>query len=185
MTARIRPALLLMILLTMFVSFSAPAFALEPGKDGYYQTGWAVRQKKVLLANFDVYTIWHYIKELPAQKSKQALIDADVDKRFTWKMMREVPSEKIQAAMREAFAMNGYGDQVKINAFVGAFSQKDVADKSSVVIAYNAATKTTTITVQSGSSASIPGVDFMKAVWSIWFGKIDPPSIGDQLMRNL
>ena len=28
-------------------------------------------------------------------------------------------------------------------------------------------------------------VDFMQAVWSIWFGKIDQPKLGDQLISKL
>ena len=58
-----------------------------------------------------------------------------------------------------------------------------------VVISYNATTKKVTIWVQSagpkGTSATIGGVDFMKAVWSIWLGKIDQPSMGDQLIAKL
>jgi len=42
-----------------------------------------------------------------------------------------------------------------------------------------------TVTVQGGGTATIPGVDFMKAVWSIWFGKIDQPALGDALIRNI
>ncbi len=45
--------------------------------------------------------------------------------------------------------------------------------------------KTTTFWEQNGGSATVAGVDFMKATWSVWFGKIDPPSIGDRLIANL
>jgi hypothetical protein len=39
--------------------------------------------------------------------------------------------------------------------------------------------------VQGQGAASVDGVDFMKAVWSIWFGKIDQPSLGDQLISRI
>jgi len=34
-------------------------------------------------------------------------------------------------------------------------------------------------------NASVGGADFMKAVWSIWFGKIDQPSLGDAMIANM
>ena len=58
-------------------------------------------------------------------------------------------------------------------------------EKSSVVITYNATAKTTTIWMQGMGSATIPGVDFMKAVWSLWFGNIDQPKLGDQLISKM
>ena len=54
-----------------------------------------------------------------------------------------------------------------------------------MVITYNAGSKATTIWVQNGGSVTLAGQDFMKAVWSIWFGKIDQPAMGDQLIAKL
>jgi hypothetical protein len=53
------------------------------------------------------------------------------------------------------------------------------------VISYSATAKNVTIWVQGAGSATIAGADFMKAVWSIWLGKIDQPSMGDQLISKL
>ena len=173
--------LLFAIVLGLFVTVvSTSAFA-----DGMIHTGDSVRVKSIGPFTAKVYAIRHDMKERPAQKSKQAVIDADVDKKFTWTMLRDVDSSKIQKALREAFAMNGFGDQGRINQFVGAFNRDEVKEKSAVVITYNAAAKTTTIWVQNGTTATVPGQDFMKAVWSIWFGKIDQPSMGDQLIAKL
>ncbi len=180
MSFRIRPALLLTMLFALFVGFAPSARA-----EGWIHTGDAVRTKSVGPFTAKVYSIRHDMKERPAQKSKQAVIDADVDKKFTWRMLRDVESSKIQKALREAFAMNGYGDQAKINAFVGAFNQEEVKEDSAVVITYNASAKSVTIWVQKGTSATVQGQDFMKAVWSIWFGKIDQPAMGDQLISKL
>jgi hypothetical protein len=172
--------LLFAVVLGLFVSFATSAFA-----DGMVHTGDSVRVKSVGPFTAKVYAIRHDMKEKPPQKSKQAVIDAEVDKKFTWTMLRDVDSSKIQKALREAFAMNGFGDKGRTEQFVGAFSKEEVKEKSAVVITYNAAAKTTTIWVQSGASATIAGQDFMKAVWSIWFGKIDQPAMGDQLIALL
>jgi hypothetical protein len=168
------------LVLGLFVTFSSAAFA-----DGMVHTGDSVRVKSIGPFTAKVYAIRHDMKERPAQKSKQAVIDADVDKKFTWTMLRDVDSSKIQKALREAFAMNGFGDRGRIEQFVGAFNKEEVKEKSAVVITYNAAAKTTTIWVQNGGSVTVPGQDFMKAVWSIWFGKIDQPAMGDQLISKL
>jgi chalcone isomerase-like protein len=162
--------------------FALPAAALERDLDGYYHTGEGVRVKKVAFINVKVYAIDHYMKELPPAKSKQAVIDADVDKRFSWKMLRTVESEKIKDALREAFAKNGYGDGAKITSFVGSFG-KELKEGDQVTINYDSAMKTTTVTTPAGS-ATVEGEDFMKATWSIWFGKIDQPNLSDSLLNR-
>jgi len=172
--------LLFVIVLGLFVTFATSALA-----DGMIHTGDSVRVKSIGPFTAKVYAIRHDMKERPPQKSRQAVIDADVDKKFTWTMLRDVDSSKIQKALREAFGMNGFGDAARINQFVGAFNREEVKEKSAVVITYNAGAKTTTIWVQNGASVTVPGQDFMKAVWKIWFGKIDQPAMGDQLIAKL
>jgi hypothetical protein len=108
----------------------------------------------------------------------------DTDKRFTWRMLRDVEHEKIQNALTEAFAMNGYSDQSKIGPFVAAFSG-DLKKGQGVTILYSSGPKTVTVNVQGGGSATLSGLDAMKAVWSIWFGKIDQPGLGDALIKNI
>ena len=152
--------------------------------DDWTITGTAVRVKTIAFVDINVYEISHYVKGPPPAKSKQAMIDLDAGKKFTWTMMRDVDKEKIQNALKEAFAMNGYTDGGKIGSFVGAFSG-DLKEKSHVTIVYDADKKETTVTVDGGSSATVGGVDFMKGVWSIWFGKIDQPKLGDQLLSKL
>ncbi len=180
MSARFRPALFLLLFVSLFVSIAPSALA-----DGWIHTGDAVRTKSVGPFTAKVYAIRHDMKDRPATKSKQAVIDADTDKKFTWRMLRDVDSSKIQKALREAFAMNGFNDAGRIGTFVGAFNKDEVKENSAVVISYTSANKTTTIWVQNGGSASVAGDDFMKAVWSIWLGKIDQPSMGDQLISLL
>jgi hypothetical protein len=171
------------LLVACMTLVASGAWALDRGADGWFHTGEGVRVKKVVF-NFDVYSIAHDMKDLPDSKSKQAVIDMDTDKRFTWRMLRDVEHEKIQTALTEAFAMNGYGDQSKIGPFVGAFSG-DLKKGQAVTILYSSAAKTVSVNVRGGGSATLSGADFMKGVWSIWFGKIDQPSLGDALIKNM
>ena len=182
MNIRFRSLRLMMLfsaVVALALALSTSAFA-----DGWILTGTAVRTKSVGPFTAKVYSIRHDMKE-KVSKNKQAVIDADVDKKFTWRMLRDVDSSKIQNALREAFQMNGYTDGGKIGSFVGAFNKDEVKEDSAVAISYNASNKNVTIWVQNGGTATVNGVDFMKAVWSIWLGKIDQPSMGDQLIANL
>jgi hypothetical protein len=172
----------LLVLVITVVLGLVPAIALA---DPMIHTGDAVRTKSIGPFTAKVYAIRHDMKEKPATKSKQAMIDADVDKKFTCVMLRDVESKKIQNALRDAFKMNGFNDTARIEQFVGAFNKEEVKEKSSWVISYNAAAKSVTIWVQGAGSATIQGQDFMKAVWSIWFGNIDQPSIGLALMSRI
>ena len=165
------------------LTLAPSALAIQPDAGGWYHTGDAVRQKTVVFVTVNVYSISHDMKCV-VPKSKQAVIDADCDKRFIWKMMRDVGSGKVVDAMKEGFQKNGYGDTGKINQALAAFNA-DFKENAYVKITYDSASKTTTFWEQNGGSASVQGVDFMKAVWSIWLGKIDPASFGDRLITNL
>jgi hypothetical protein len=181
-----RPFFFFVLALAAFFTLASSAFADPPApdKDGYINTGSGIRTKTVAIITANVYAIRHDMKGPLPGKSKRAVIDADVDKRFSWRMMRDVEHEKIIKALREAFAMNGYNDGGRIDRFVGAFT-KELKEGSGISISYNSANKTTSIWVQGQGAASVDGVDFMKAVWSIWFGKIDQPSLGDQLISRI
>ncbi len=160
--------------------FAMPASALERGADGYFKTGEGIRYKKIAFINIKVYSIDHYMKDLPPSKSKEAVINADVDKKFSWKMLRTVDADKIKNALREAYAKNGYNDAGKINQFVASIT-KELKSGDNVTIKYDAARKTTTISSPAGS-ATVGGEDFMKATWKIWFGNIDQKNLGDELL---
>ncbi len=165
----------------LFAALTAVLLAVTGAfADDYTLTGTAVRVKTIAFVDIQVYEISHYMKSPPSPKSKQAVIDADVDKRFSWKMLRTVDAEKIRNALREAYAKNGYGDQGKITSFVDSIT-KELKEGDNVTIKYDAAKKSTTITSPAGS-ATVPGEDFMKATWKIWFGNIDQKNLGDELL---
>ncbi len=177
---RFRPAALFTIVLALFVTLASSAFA-----DPMIFTGDSVRTKSVGPFTAKVYSIRHDMKEKPAAKSKQSVIEADVDKKFTWRMLRDVDSVKIRKALTEALQMNGFNDAARTAQFVAAFNKEEVKENSAVVISYNAGAKSVMIWVQGAGTATVQGQDFMKAVWSIWLGKIDQPSMGDQLISKL
>jgi hypothetical protein len=169
------------LVLTVLAAFLLSVTSLWA--DDWKLTGSGIRVKSVAFVDVNVYAISHYMKEAPPTKSKQAVIDMETGKKFVWTMKRDVDKEKIQNALKDAFAMNGYSDAGKIGKFIGAFSG-ELKEKANVTIAYDAEKKTTTVTTPSGS-ASVEGSDFMKGVWSIWFGKIDQKNLGDQLISKL
>ena len=171
-------------LLVSSFALSHPASALERGKDGWYHTGAGVRVKSIAFVEVDVYEIRHYAKELPAKRSKQAVIELDADKKIEWTMLRDVDAEKMRDALVNGYEMNGFKDKAKIAKFAGAF-QGEMPEGSKVSIVYDAANKTTTIAVQGGGKATVEGADFMRATWSVWFGKIDQPELGDAMIKAL
>ncbi|MCX8000395.1 MAG: chalcone isomerase family protein [Leptospiraceae bacterium] len=149
----------------------------------FVTTGSGIRVKKIAFVNVKVYSITHQMKNPPTSKDTQAIINADVDKRFTLKLLRDVEAEKIANAIKEAFDRNGYTNKANIDTFSSVLTG-DIKEGGTITIAYNAGTKTTTCTF-AGKTSSVNGVDFMKATWSIWFGKIDQPSLTQDLMSKL
>jgi hypothetical protein len=174
-----RRSVLFTLMFGLFLTLASDSFA-----DGMVHTGDAVRVKSLGFMNFNVYGIRHDMKEKPATKSKQAVIDADVDKKFTFQMLRGVTKDQIQGALRDAFKLNGYGDAGKIEQFVSVFKD-ELKEKAIWGVSYAAGSKAVTIWVNGGANTSIADPAFMKAVWSIWFGKIDQPTLGDQLISKL
>lgn len=149
----------------------------------YTLTGSGIRVKSIAFIDVNVYAISHYMKQLPPAKSKQAVIDMETGKKFVLTMKRDVDHEKIVGALKEAYARNGYTDSAKIGQLMGVL-KSELKENASVSIVYDADKKATTMSA-AGASTTVAGVDFMKATWSIWFGKIDQPKLADQLLAKL
>ena len=86
-------------------------------------------------------------------------------------------------ALRDAFAKNGYSDAGKIEQLIAPLT-KELKEGTWITIRYDAAAKKTTLSSSVGSSV-VPGADFMKATWSIWFGNIDQPALSDSLVSKI
>jgi hypothetical protein len=174
-----RSRFLLLLVGSLVLSFAPSASATDA-----IITGSATRIKTVFVVTKSLYTITSSIATAPSAKSPQAMIDADVNKTLDWLTIYDgLPSGKVQDALKDGFHKNGFNDEGRIKQFTGAFSA-DLAANSRVTIHYDATAKATTVTTPSGS-ATIAGADFMKGVWSIWFGNIDQPGFGNQLVAKL
>ena len=155
--------------------------AVEPSRGGWYLTGSATK----VTASVKDYTLLHEMKALPAVKTKRGVIDADVDKRFSWRLHRDLSCATLKAALRDGFRRNAYTTSATITTFVNACSGTTLKARSTVVIRYVAATKTTTLSVSGMGTTSVVGVDFMRAVWSLWLGNVDQPRLGEALVARL
>ncbi len=167
----------------LFFILSILFIASEITANDFVTTGSGIRVKKIAFVSVNVYSITHQMKNPPASKNAQEIINADVDKRFTLKLLRDVEAEKIATAIKEAFANNGYTNKANIDTFSSVLTG-DIKEGGTITISYNAATKTTSCSF-AGKTSNVTGVDFMKATWSIWFGKIDQPALTQALMSKL
>lgn len=176
---------LLVAVMVSVVSLIAPrAYGLEPDKNGWYHTGEGVRTKSLAFITVKAYSIGHWVRALPPEKSKRAVIDLEADKRLAFRMLRNVGQDKIKTMFRDAFALNRYGDARKVEAFVAVFTA-ELKEGTLTTISYDAARKATTITTERGGTATIAGSDFMRATWSVWFGESEQPALGDALIAKL
>jgi hypothetical protein len=171
------------ILTIFFFLVSVSGLEVFAQAGDWVTTGSGIRVRKIAFVNVNVYSITHQMKNPPATKSAQAIIDADVEKKFTLKLMRSLDAEKISNAINDAYKLNGYTNQANIdtirNVLVG-----DINEGETIVFSYNPANKTTSCTFR-GKTSNVAGIDFMKATWSIWFGKIDQPALTQALMSKL
>jgi hypothetical protein len=172
---------LIIPLLAAFVA-TVSTWAVPAKADAYIYTGEGIRTKSIAFVKVKVYVAKHEMKQAPAQKSKRAVIDMDTDKRITLTMLRDVDAEKMRDVLKEAYQKNGFNDG-RVGTLLAAFAG-EAKEKSQIVFSYDAASKTVTLQTNSGR-ASATGVDFMKATWSIWFGNIDQPELGDQMISRL
>lgn len=143
-------------------------------------TGSGVRVKKIAFVSVNVYAITHQMKDVPATRSASEFINAETDKRLILKMKRDVEAAKIVTAINEAYALNGYSNKANQDSFSSVLTG-DLKENDTITISYNATSKTTTCNY-GGKTSSVSGADFMKATWSIWFGKIDQPALTSALV---
>ncbi|HMV46035.1 MAG TPA: chalcone isomerase family protein [Leptospiraceae bacterium] len=170
------------IISLLVISLSVVGVDLFAQAKDFTTTGSAVRVKKIAFVNVNVYAITHQMKDVPATRSAQEMINAETDKRFILKMKRNVDSAKIVTAINDAYALNGYSNKANQDTFSSVLTG-DLKENDTITISYNAATKSVTCNY-SGKTSTVTGSDFMKATWSIWFGKIDQPSLTQALVGN-
>ena len=167
-------------LIVIAISFLLLGMEVFSQAANFTTTGSAIRVKKIAFVSVNVYAITHQMKDIPEARSAAEFINAETDKRFILKMKRDVDSAKIVTAINDAFGLNGYSNKANQDTFSSVLTG-DLKENDTITISYNAASKTTTCNY-SGKTSTVAGSDFMKATWSIWFGKIDEPSLTTALV---
>lgn len=178
------PASIHKALVTAFAAI--PMFSNPPGadQDAWIQTGQGVREKSLSLVHVQAYAISHWVRVRPPTPGRLIMIDLEADKKFILKMLRDVGASRMKEMFRDAFELNGCRDTAQIDAFLVALT-RNLVKGDQITIAYIAKTQTTVISLRNGGSATLHGRDFMRATWSIWFGKTDQPSLGEALISRL
>jgi hypothetical protein len=185
MPARDPIALLLAAAVAAVVALAARSARATPtSPDGFHRTGSAVQTANHWPFTMDVFAIWHECRDVPATRSRQALVELDADKRFTLRMLRDVDADRLRAGLRDGYHRNGYTDDGRIDRFLSALTGTLPSGKV-VWIVYDAPRKTTRLVVDGGATATMDGVAFMEATWSIWLGRSKPSELGDALVRDL
>jgi hypothetical protein len=174
----------LLSIVAALLTLSSAARAAQRASDGYYRTGSAVQTANHWPFTIDVFAIWHDTWQLPSMNTRQALINLDVDKRFTMQMMRDLDAGRLRDGLREGFHRNGYTDDAIIDRFLAPLTGT-LAKGKTMWILYDATEKRTRLLLDANASSSIVGVEFMRATWSLWFGNSKPSDIGDALIKDL
>lgn len=154
------------------------------GPAGWVQTGEGVREKNLALVHIQAYAVSHWVRVLPPAITRSAMIDLDADKKFTLRMLRDVGMGRMKGMFRDAFALNGYRDQAKIEAFLVALT-RDLSKGDQITVAYAPQGAITSFSLQGGATTTVQGKDFMRATWSVWFGQSDQPALGEALVSKL
>ena len=117
---------------------------------------------------------------LPPVRSRDAFIDADVDKRFVLRMLRDADGDLLREAFRDALLKSGWDDAARLRVFLSAVRERLKAG-AYVSITYDATRKVTTLAFDDTPGASVEGYAFMRAVWGMWLGKDEAPALADAL----
>ncbi|HEY8515717.1 MAG TPA: chalcone isomerase family protein [Candidatus Binatia bacterium] len=114
-----------------------------------------------------VYVAGLYLEQTTRDAS--VAIDSDQPKRMLLQFLREVSHDEMVDAMKEGFEHTGSPAlQPQIDQFSGFFTQP-LTEGSQVSFDYVPG-EGTTVTIGGANKGTIPGADFMKALWGIWLG---------------
>lgn len=96
-------------------------------------------------------------------------ITNDEPKRMILQFLREVTHDEMVDAMNEGFAHTASPALAPQVAQFSAFFTEPLAEGSQTTFDYVPGTGTT-VTISGKERGTIPGVDFMQALWGIWLG---------------
>ncbi len=126
---------------------------------------------------FKIYVGGLYM-EHPAHKPERVIADLGIKRVVMHFLYKEVSPEKLQEAWTEGFKDN-LGTKFdslkeKIDQFNAFFTEP--ARKGDEIWVTYLPGKGTQVVVKGKEKGTIPGIDFMKAVFSIWFGELPADS---------
>lgn len=150
-------------------------------------TGVSLREKTFL--KVDVYVIASYVcskAKFEGNKAQQ-LKDFDGNKRLVMDLTRGFSAEKLKNAFAEVIEKN-YEDmstfQADMDTFLAYFT-KDAEEGDNLVFDYQPQVGLTTI-VNGETKGVIDNFDFVKALWTVWFGeKPADKGMRDDLVTSL
>ncbi len=171
-------------LLLLLIAIPLTALAItEPDTETFYEdamtvngtdmvvTGVALREKTFM--KVDVYTIVSYVKKGVSLGEDKAtdLLNLEEPKMLQMDLTRGFSNEKLKKAFSEVIEEN-YEDmsafQSDMDTFLGYFTA-DAEDGDKLVFGYCPAEGLTTF-LNGKEMGVITNVDFMKALWTVWFG---------------
>jgi hypothetical protein len=129
-----------------------------------------------------VYVAGLYLEQ--TTKDAQAAVQTDEAKRMLLQFLREVTHDEMVGAMRDGFAHTASAAlQPQVDQFSGFFTQP-LPEGSQASFDYVPGTGTT-VTIGGQVKGTIPGADFMRALWGIWLGdKPADSSLKDGLLGD-
>lgn len=142
-------------------------------------TGVGLREKTVM--KVDIYTIVSYVAQgvtLGGKDPGEALCDLRQPKRLQMDLRRSFSREKLINAFIEVIEKNIKDTSsfaADMEEFKGYFT-RDAQDKDVIVFSYDPAVGLTT-TLNGEVTGVIENFDFVRALWTVWFGK-EPASGG-------
>lgn len=162
------------------VALVGVASASSPGPSGYFQTGSHVHRT----GGAHDFTVVHDIKELPAQRTAGALVEADVEKRFVVYVLGDVPCSTL-TNMLEAGAIREGMSGATAAGIVHACPSGSLKRGTRAVVAYDPATKTTSISAEGRGTASFQGLPAMRQIWGVWLGAGAPAGARGDLSSRM
>jgi hypothetical protein len=165
--------------LAAFFALGAPAHAMTVRGVTFPDTT-TVGGKAVQLNGMGVRTAYIFVKVYVAglylekkTSDPQSATQTDEPKRMLLQFLREVSHEEMVNAMKEGFAHTASAAlKPQVDQFSGFFTEP-LKEGSQASFDYVPGTGTT-VTIAGQLKGTIPGVEFMQALWGIWLG--DPPA---------
>lgn len=127
----------------------------------------------------------HEMSALPAQKTVDGVVSAEVSKRLVLAVRTDLPCATFTTAIRDALGRQGFHDSGKLNEISGACSAGTIKGRTDILLGYNPTTQVTTLQFENQGRVEVTGAAAMRAFWGVWFKDYDSGRMGTQLIARL